>query len=320
MNIVYMGTPEFACPALKTLADSNHTVSAVVTGPDKPVGRGKRLSQTAVAQLATDLGLPLLKPASLRAQEFFDAVRELAPDLIVVIAFRILPKQLYSLPSYGAINIHASLLPKYRGAAPINWALINGESETGLSAFSLRQKVDTGDIILQQRVAIADDENYDSLYRRLSDESAHFLMATLDLIQSGKGSPVVQDSSRATPAPKIGPFDAMIDFGMPAKRVVDFVRGLSTHPGAYTNFRSRKTKIYSCRAVECGDKDTTRRPGSIIPDRRRLLVQCASSVVELLRLVPEGKREMDGQSFVNGFRPKEGELFGDLSKLAKEKF
>lgn len=305
-----MGTPAFACPALEHLHNSRHQVIGVVTGPDKPAGRGKKLTPTEVALRAGELGYTVFKPQSLKDKELFDNLEALRPDLIVVIAFRILPPKLFKLPKYGSVNIHASLLPRYRGAAPVNWALINGERETGLTSFFLKKSVDTGDIILQQKVIIDDDENFDSLYDRLADLSGPFVLETLEAVEAGNTSLSVQDDSQATGAPKISPFDALIDFGFPAEKVRNFVRGLSTRPGAYTFFRGKKLKVMACRVADSkGEKDL--RPGTVVHAKKNLLVQCADSAIEITSLVPEGKKQMDGISFINGFRPQVGEILGE---------
>lgn len=311
MNIVFMGTPAFACPALEALAKSDHEVVRVVTGQDKPSGRGKKVHPTEISQLAKRLTLPVSKPLSLNDDSLYQELRSVQPDLIVVIAFRILPKRLFELPSYGAINIHASLLPKYRGAAPINWALINGEQETGLSAFYLKKKVDTGDIIHQEKIAITHNENFDSLYQRLSEQAAPFLLDTISLIASGKARPISQDNSLASAAPKLTPFDAMIDFGFPAEHVHNFIRGMSSRPGAYTYFRGQKLKILEAKQTEFTDPEITR-PGAILKNRKQLIVRCAHSAIELTSVVPQGKKPMDGVSFLNGFKPERGEILGEV--------
>jgi len=318
MNIVYMGTPVFACPPLAALADSEHTVVAVVTGPDKNVGRGRKLTPTPVAKLAEQLQVPVLKPASLKADALHDRIRQINPDLIAVVAFRILPKSLYSIPKHGAINIHGSLLPKYRGAAPIQWALINGETTTGLSSFFLKKSVDTGDVILQKEIAINDSDTYDSLAERMSREAGPFLLETLALIERGEVKPIPQDDRQATPAPKISPEDALIDFGFPAERVVYFVRGLCSQPGAYTWYRGRILKILGAETAPDA-ADPTTRPGTILVAKKRLVVQCAKSAVELTSVVPQGKKQMDGPAFINGYQPAVGDVLGEPITTQQEK-
>lgn len=316
MKIVFMGTPEFARAPFAQLCQSRHELAALVTGRDKKAGRGHHLMATPCKTEAESHAVKVLTPKSLKDEQLYQELKDLNPDLFVVVAFRILPERLFMLPRYGSINIHASLLPKYRGAAPIHWALINGEKETGLTSFFLRKQVDTGDIILQERYPISDEDTYDSLSARLSAESGPFLLKTLDMIEAGRSQPVPQDDHQATPAPKITPEDAIIDFGLPAEKVRNFVRGLSTKPGACTSFRGKKVKIHRC-AVEDHAGPADLRPGSVLADAKRLLVQCDNSAIEILRLVPEGKKEMDGRSFVNGFKPREGELFGEVSQTVK---
>ncbi|MCH8981968.1 methionyl-tRNA formyltransferase [candidate division KSB1 bacterium] len=308
MNIVYMGTPEFACAPLTALHNSEHKIAAVVTGPDKPAGRGKNLRPTAVKQQAEQFGLPVLTPESLKSEEFYQELKEIAPDLIVIVAFRILPERIFSLPKFGSLNIHGSILPKYRGAAPIQWALINGEKETGLSSFLLKSKVDTGDIILQQKTNIDDNENFDSLYNRLSEMAGPFLLDSIKKIESKDFKPVSQDESLSTPAPKLKSSDALIDFEKSAVKVHNLIRGLATRPGAFTFFRGKKVKVYSSRLSDKTPENSAQ-PGSILSDKSELLVQCDESVLELTQLLPEGKKVMDGRSFINGYRPESGESF-----------
>ncbi|MDF1545491.1 MAG: methionyl-tRNA formyltransferase [bacterium] len=321
MRIVFMGTPEFACRPMQYLCQSDHELLAVVTGVDKKSGRGKKVQATPVCDTACQVDIPVIKAASLKSDELYAQLEALKADLFVVIAFRILPQRLINLPKLGAINIHASLLPKYRGAAPINWALINGERETGLTSFYLKKSVDTGDIIHQQKITIHDGENFDSLYDRLSEISGPFLLETLEKIEQAV-PPTHQDESEASPAPKLSPFDGMIDFGMPAAQVVNFVRGLSTRPAAYTFFRGHKLKVYRASLVHDIEPDRygdVTRPGTLVPDKKRLLVTTADRPVELAEVVPEGKKPMDGRSFINGQQPKAGEVFGEIESGAKEK-
>lgn len=317
MKIVYMGTPEFAGPPLSVLYDSRHDVVAVVTGQDKPSGRGRQLRPTICKQAALERNIPCLTPKSLKSTSLVEELRGLEPDLFVVIAFRILPEKLYSLPRLGAINIHASLLPKYRGAAPVNWALINGEAETGLTSFFLQKEVDTGNIIRQEATPIRDDDNFDSLYRRLSEMAGPFLLRTLDRIESGDFELSVQDSAEATPAPKITPEDTLIEFDRPASAVRNFIRGLSTRPGACTRFRDRRLKVHAAAlAPECSDQAAA--AGTILPTRKRFIIQCKDSALELTRVVPEGRKEMDGISFINGLRPQPGEMLTSSPTGLKE--
>lgn len=309
MNIVYMGTPAFAVSPLVHLDQSHHHIQAVVTGQDKPAGRGRRLMPTPVKLEAERRNIPVLTPRTLKSRKLREALAELHPDLFVVVAFRILPEKLFTIPSMGSINVHGSLLPKYRGAAPINWALINGETETGLSSFFLKPDVDTGDVIYQEKIDIHDSDTFDSLYLRMSQMAGPFLLKTLELLEQGKATPVPQDDSMASRAPKLTSEDALIDWGFPARHVCNFVRGLSSKPGAYTFFRGRKVKILGCEPVDREVSPDTR-PGSILPEKKDLQVACARSAVRITRIVPEGKKEMDGLSFINGFQPQPDEIFG----------
>lgn len=316
MKIVYMGTPRFAVPALEALSKSKHQITAVVTGEDKPSGRGKKVQATPVKLKAAKLGLSVITPNSLKSDKFYEELKSINPDLIVVIAFRILPERIFELPKNGTINIHGSLLPKYRGAAPIHWAIINGEKETGLTSFFLKKKVDTGDLILQEKTRITEDDTYDTLAARMSEMAGPFLIRTIDLVESGQVKLMKQDEKQASPAPKLTPENCQVDFGFPAENVHNFIRGLSTTPGAYTYFREQKIKLYKSCLPE-NPVANAADSGSILPDKTRLLVKCAKSAIELLEVVPEGRKAMDGRSFINGFRPQEGEMFGKAVKVTR---
>jgi methionyl-tRNA formyltransferase len=203
MRIVFMGTPDFAIPSLEKLVNSKHEVVGVVTATDKPSGRGLRLSESPVKKFSKAHNLKILTPENLKSDVFFHSLKELAPDLLVVVAFRILPETIFSLPPLGTVNLHASLLPKYRGAAPINWAIMNGETKTGLTTFFIQKKVDTGDLILQKEVDILPKENFGELHDRMANLGADLLLQTVDLIEKGEVKPQKQDDTQATPAPKI---------------------------------------------------------------------------------------------------------------------
>lgn len=318
MKLVFMGTPEFARATLACLAESDHEVAAVVTGPDERPPRGGGVCPTPVKEEAIRRGLPVLTPPKLKSAPLREQLAEYRPDVFVVVAFKILPRSLYALPQLGSINIHASLLPAYRGAAPIHWALINGETETGLSSFVLNETVDTGDLLLQEREPIADDDTFDSLYARLAGLSGPFALRSLERLADSAFTPAPQSDAAASPAPKIRPEDAMIDWGFPARYVYNFIRGLCSIPGAYTFFRGRKTKILGGRIADDVTSPADTPPGTILPDRRRLLVQCAASVIELTRVVPEARKPMDGRAFLNGIQPHAGERFGEVPPKFQE--
>ena len=321
-----MGTPEFARNPLVCLTESKHQVVAVVTGPDKRAGRGRKVIPTPCKAEAEARSIPVLTPASLKSKDLHQQLAELEADLFVVVAFRILPESLFSLPKQGSINIHTSLLPKYRGAAPINWALVNGETETGLTSFFLKKKVDAGDVIAQERISIHPDDNYDILSERMSQAAGPFLLKTLEMIESGQSQPILQDESLVTPARKLEPKDGLIDFNQPLLTVHNQIRGMTSRPGAYTGFRGKMVKIKQARPIMAGDipvgpvpsgqiptgnapTNLEPDPGTIIPNRKRLLVSCDGGVLEIASLIPEGRKQMDGVSFINGFKPQEGEKF-----------
>jgi len=305
-----MGTPAFAGRPLEyLLKNTHHEIRAVVTGPDKKSGRGRRIVPTRVKLTATKLGLSVFTPVSLKDVAFLDQMKNIDPDIFVVVAFRILPEKLFTIPSFGSINLHGSLLPKYRGAAPINWALINGETETGLTTFFLKKKVDTGNIIYQEKTQIDQDETFDDLYQKLSEMAGPVIEKTLDLIESGTCKEIVQNNSQASPAPKIKPADCVIEWAQSVKNTNNFIRGLSSIPGAFTYFRGKKLKIF--RASVCNlETDKKYNPGRIIKDKHRLIVSSLGGSVEILQLLPEGKTKMTGGEFVRGYQPKDGEILG----------
>jgi methionyl-tRNA formyltransferase len=311
MNIVFMGTPEFARRPLEYLLNNTrHEIKAVVTGPDRRSGRGRELKLTAVKSAAIESGLPIFTPESLKDENFLNQMKNIRADIFVVVAFRILPEKLFIVPNYGSINLHGSLLPKYRGAAPINWALINGETETGLTTFFLKKNVDTGDIIYQEKTDIGPEESFDDLYQRLSEMAGPVIEKSLNLIESGEVKETAQDNSLATPAPKIKPENCLIDWTLPAADCVNFIRGLSSVPGAFTFFRGKKLKIFRASKIvdETGaDYD----PGQIIRDKKRLIVAASDGNIEIIQLLPEGKSKITGGEFIRGYQPGDRETLGE---------
>ena len=232
MRVIFMGTPEFAVESLRAIVDAGYVVPLVVTTPDRQKGRGLKTIQSDVKRFALERGLEVATPESLKDPGFEQLVRSKSPDVICVVAFRILPESIFSIPSRGSFNLHASLLPKYRGAAPINWALINGETESGVTTFFLRRTVDTGSMILQRRVTIDPETTAGELHDVLMSVGAEAVVETLGLIERDAVEPRIQDDTQATPAPKIFRDDCRIEWDRPAERVHDFIRGLSPHPGA----------------------------------------------------------------------------------------
>lgn len=300
MNIIFMGTPEFAVPSLNVLLSSHHKISAVVTVPDKPKGRGQHLSQSDVKKFAVAAGLSILQPVSLKDTEFTEEIKELSPDLIVVVAFRILPKNIFKIPKFGSINLHASLLPKYRGAAPINWAVINGERETGVTTFFLQEKVDTGSIIMQKSIDIGIEDNAGTVHDKLMRVGAQTVFDTVDLIKNTNGMPPVskQNNGEATPAPKIFKEDCRIDFDRSVDKVYDFIRGLSPYPGAFTVYNGKLIKIFS--AIK-SHWDSLKGPGRFFIKEGKLYVSTLNEFLEITELQMEGKRRMSSAEFLNGY-------------------
>ncbi|MDD3124455.1 MAG: methionyl-tRNA formyltransferase [Candidatus Kapabacteria bacterium] len=297
MKIVYMGTPEFAVPTLKKLA-AEYTVSAVVTAPDKPKGRGKQVLPSEVKLAALELGLPVLQPESLKSAEFAEEIRRLAPDIIVVVAFRILPREVYSLARLASFNIHGSLLPKYRGAAPINWAIINGDKATGLTSFILQDKVDTGNIMLQTSAEIGDTQTFGELYEYLMAQAPQLACDTIEMIANGDYPNIAQDEAKATPAPKIFSNDCRIIWNMPAQSIKNVINGVSPAPGAWTMWNGERLKILRAKCVNtlglsAGEYEIT---------KKGFLVQCGSGAIAVLELQLPGKKRQDIASFLNGQR------------------
>lgn len=307
MNVVFMGTPEFACPALESLFASRHKVLAVVTGPDKPAGRGRKIIPCRAKATAMSLSLPVYQPETLRDENFITTIAELNADIFVVVAFRILPKKLYTLPPRGSINVHASLLPQYRGAAPINHAILNGETETGLTSFSLSKKVDQGEIIHQVKTPIGSDETFSELSDRLATLSGPFLIETLDLIEKPGFESQKQDDSLASLAPKIKPEDVLIDWQQNDNRVHNHIRAFSERPGAFTFLNRNLIKILRTKRVD--DLNHTLDPGELQVDKKNLFVGTSGKPLKIITLQMEGKRVMDTQAFLNGCRIASGDRF-----------
>ena len=334
MNIIFMGTPAFAVPSLEKLLNSTHKISAVVTTLDKPGGRGLKLSESEIKKVAKKHGLKIFQPESLKDENFIKEIKNLEPDLIVVVAFRILPKEVFTIPRYGSINLHASLLPKYRGAAPINWAIIKGEKETGVTTFFLREKVDTGNIILQNKYEITDEDDAGSLHDKLAHLGADTVFSTVNLIEKNKGNiPVyTQDDSLATPAPKITPDFCKINWNDTIRNVYNFIRGLSPHPAAYTFHNGNRVKIFKTKLSttddlrgaeqqEQNDLPGAKRhdnpllteklgsPGQISMSNNRILASCSDGFLEILELQLEGKKRLPANELIRGYKIQNGGKF-----------
>ncbi len=307
LKIVFMGTPEFAIPSLEKLCDSHHKVIAVVTGPDKPVGRGLKLSPTPVKRIAEEHGIPVFMPDKLADESFVAQLKRISADLFVVVAFRILPASVYTIPPKGTINLHASLLPYYRGAAPINWAIINGEKETGVTTFFIEEKVDTGEWILQHKVPISDGETAGELHDKLSEIGADVLLETIDLIEIGR-APRIKQQGEITKASKITKEICHIDWSKDAKSIYNLVRGLSPFPRAFTLFHGEEFKIIGAKIVT--EKSISNsQPGEIITvEKDRFFVATGNGVVAITEVQPENKRRMTTSEYLRGHPVVVGEM------------
>lgn len=316
LRIVFMGTPEFAVPSLRRLVAEGYRVVGAVTVPDKPAGRGQKLHESEVKIAAHELGIPVLQPEKFRDPAFLEALRALQPDLGIVIAFKMLPEAVWAMPRLGTFNLHASLLPQYRGAAPINWALINGERETGLTTFLLNHEIDKGAIVAQQRVEIRPDDNVGTLYGRLMTLGAELVTSTVDRIAAGDYTPIEQqhiDENTLRPAPKIFKEDCRIDWRLPGERIVNFVRGLSPYPAAWTTLcregrEAAAAKIFAVRFEKgCGRGA----PGTVqSDDRSYLAVTCADGRLLIDEIQIAGKRRMPIRELLPGLHGAEDYFFG----------
>lgn len=306
MNIVYMGTPEFAIPTLEAIYHSHHKISAVVTVPDRQRGRGQKLCTSPVKDFAIARGITVLQPERLKSIEFTNRITEISPDLIVVVAFRILPERIISIPRYGAINLHASLLPKYRGAAPINRAIMNGETETGVTTFFLDKNVDTGNIILQEKIQICDDDNATTLHDKLKLLGAEVVLRTLELIESGNYTLQKQRDVSATMAPKIFKEDCRIDWSQNAISIHNKIRGLSLYPAAWTTFNGKTIKIFSSKITALPSPSES---GKIVINDKKLFVHTIDLLIEVTELQLEGKSKVTAHDFINGLREKSNLFF-----------
>lgn len=296
MKIVFMGSPDFAVPSLKKLHATEHTIESVVTNVDKRRGRGSQKTPTQVKEAALSLQIPVIEVENLKSEEFANQLRALKPDLLVVVAFRILPKSILEIPTVGSINLHASLLPKYRGAAPIHWAIINGEEKTGCTIFFLDEKVDTGNILLQKEVEIGWEDNTGDIYHQLMEIGSDTLVEAVNMIANGDYDLKTQDDSKATPAPKLFRENSRIDFNKSADEIHNLIRGLSPFPTAWTTLNDAKMNIYQAKPGPHANIDI----GELIVKNDKLLVGCADGTVELLEIQLPGKKRMQVSDFLQG--------------------
>ena len=308
MKLVFCGTPRFAVPTLEKLASSGFEVRLVVTQPDRPRGRGLETAPSPVKSRALELGLPILQPDKIKNnQEFQQQLAEIEPEAIVVVGYgRIIPQWMIDLPRLGNINLHASLLPKYRGAAPIQWAIAMGETVTGVTTMRIDAGLDTGDILLQSEMPIASEDTAETLAPRLAAVGADLMVDTLRGMAAGAVQPHPQDHSRATLAPILKREDGQIDFQRAAPETVNRMRGFQPWPGAFTSFRGKQLHVWAAKPIAAAVP-----AGEIRVEGERLLVGCGgNTALELLEVQPEGKKRMAARDFAHGYRPKPGEKLG----------
>jgi methionyl-tRNA formyltransferase len=301
MRIIFMGTPEFAVESLKILVENQCDVVAVITAPDKPMGRGSKIGMSAVKEyvLANAPHIPVLQPEKLKAPEFLAELKSYQADLQIVVAFRMLPELVWNMPKLGTFNLHASLLPQYRGAAPINWAIINGETETGATTFFLNHNIDTGSIIFQEKETISETDNVGDLYERLMHKGAGLVLKTVRAIEAGNYPQVPQNETLETKhAPKIFRETCEINWNQPAKKVYDFIRGLSPYPCAWTTLDGKNCKIYQAKIVEF---EADCEVGSYLSDQKKYLYfKCSDGFLAIETLQLEMKKRMGIEEFLRG--------------------
>ena len=302
MRIVFMGTPDFAIPSLRALVEGPHEVVAVVTAPDRPAGRGQKLRPSPVKVYADSQQIPVLQPVKLRDPEFIEALQELQLDLAVVVAFRMLPRMVWSIPSVGTLNLHAALLPDYRGAAPLNWVLINGETKTGATTFMIDEKIDTGGMLLQRELDIPEEWTAGDLHDAMMEFGAELVADTVKALAANELTPQPQDHSQFIhPAPKIFKEDCRIDWTKPASELYDFIRGLSPYPTAWTEIEGLGLKVFRARKVECEGQEEA---GKLSVVEGKLFVGTGRGWLEILELQLAGKKRMSAGDFLRGYKGK----------------
>jgi len=310
LRIVFMGTPDFAVATLRALVEKNYNVVGVITAPDKPAGRGRKIRTSAVKQYALDQGLHLLQPTNLKDPTFLRELESLQADLQIVVAFRMLPKVVWQMPPLGTFNLHASLLPEYRGAAPINWAIINGETRTGVTTFFINEDIDTGAIIRQKEVEISVSDTAGDLHDKLMTLGSLLVIETVELISRGSVAPMEQRGAEFKPAPKLNKENSRIDWTKPLESIYNQIRGLSPYPAAWTLLSTDKGQT-ECKILEAsmeqGEHDL--KPGSISATKKEIRVAVEKGYIRIERLQLSGKRKMDAVSFLNGFTFSEEDRF-----------
>lgn len=307
LKIVFFGTPEFAVASLDALVGNGFNVAAVVTMPDKPAGRGKKIQMSDVKRYAVDHGLRVLQPEKLKNEAFLTELREINADLFIVIAFRMLPEAVWAMPRLGTFNLHASLLPKYRGAAPINHAIMNGEKETGITTFFLKHEIDTGDMIRQEKTEIGYDDNAGDIHDRLMAMGADAVLDTVNSILDGTLSTRPQPEGEFVAAPKIFKDTCRIDWHRPSGKIHDFIRGLAPYPAAWTKMTESNGRVSDIKIFSSTEKDIpedlTLAPGEALVKGKHLYAGTAEKPLEILSLQPAGKRPMQADAFILGYHP-----------------
>ena len=317
LKIVFFGTPDFAVESLRRLVEGGYNIVGVVTMPDKIGGRGHHMIQSDVKRYAVEQSLPLLQPVNLKDEDFVAALRALNADLFIVIAFRMLPQVVWQMPPLGTFNLHASLLPKYRGAAPINWAVMNGDTTTGVTTFFLKHEIDTGDIIQQRAIEIGRTDNVETVHDRLMVLGAGMVIETVDAIIAGEVHPIPQEQlltagEEPTPAPKIFKDTCRIDWSWPAERVYNHVRGLSPYPAAWTILTDSAGQQWNIKVFETAEPTPLpwqMQPGETFVNNKVLAIAASDALIEVKSLQPAGKKRMSAEEFLRGLRH-EGELKG----------
>lgn len=306
MKIIYMGTPDFAVEALEALASSRHEVTAVFTQPDKPKGRGKAMQFTPVKEVALRENIPVYQPKKVRDPEVIQKIRELAPDVLVVVAFgQIIPQEILDIAPYGCINVHGSLLPKYRGAAPIQWAVIDGEKESGVTTMQMDAGLDTGDMLLKTVVPLDEKETGGSLFDKLSKAGADLLLKTLDALENGTVTPQKQGESPTAYAKMLTKDMGAIDWNRPAKELERLIRGLNPWPSAFSHLNGKTLKIWEASVEE--ENDEKKAPGTVLQaDAKGFRIQTGEGILKIDTLQLEGKKRMDAQAFLRGYTVEAG--------------
>ncbi|PWD99080.1 methionyl-tRNA formyltransferase [Marinilabilia rubra] len=311
LKIVFMGTPDFATESLKALLNAGANVVGVVTAPDKPAGRGRKLTPPPVKQFAAEKGLKVLQPEKLKAPDFLEELANLKADLQVVVAFRMLPEVVWNMPCKGTFNLHASLLPEYRGAAPINWAVINGESKTGVTTFFLKHEIDTGDIIFQEEVAISSEDTAGTVHDKLMVKGAELVVKTVEAVSKDEVTPIPQPEKELKPAPKIFKNDCRIDWQQSAENIYNKIRGLSPYPAAWTELSTPEEKNKSVKILLTEKaRSKNLKPGEIFCDeKKQILAGTADEDLVINELQVAGKKRMKTEDFLRGHSISEGSYF-----------